>query len=329
MTTEISMPTERVNEAQGGASVHSGVLLERKIQTALKRISDAITATEPIAVFGLFSGGHDSVTATTIASLHHRFKCAVHINTGIGIERTRQYVRETSALKGWLLMEYEAARNVNAKGKLDPQIYRNLVLKHGFPGPDAHRFMYHRLKERCLARLERDWKASGNKKHPRRVMYISGCRSDESERRMSTTKEVTISGRRIWVSPIHDWSKCDCHALMEAYSVPRNPIVDLIHKSGECLCGAFAHKGELEELALWPETRPAYDHIIALQAEVIAAGFPWGWEDGPPDWYQEKKRGQCFMMNYDQHLCWSCNKNFALGQTVTTRNETVNKKMST
>ncbi len=286
----------------------SSDLLERKIQTALERVSSAIHATKPIAVFGLFSGGHDSVTATTIASLHPSFTSAVHINTGIGIARTRQYVRETAALKSWPLAEYEAAKNVNAKGKPDPQIYRTIVLKHGFPGAFAHRMMYVCLKERCLRMLQREWKASGRKNRPRRVMYISGARSDESVRRMANTKELQVDGQRIWCAPIHDWSKADCHAVMEHFCVPRNPVVDLIHKSGECLCGAFAAKGELEELKLWPETRAAYDEITALQVEVIAAGLPWGWEDAPPDWYQEKKAGQSFLMNYDQHLCWSCNK---------------------
>lgn len=304
---------------EAGQSFVSSALLERKIQTALTRISSAIEANKPIAVFGLFSGGHDSVTATTIASLHPRFTSAVHINTGISIARTRQYVRETSALKNWPLAEYEAAKNVNGKGQLDPQIYRELVLKLGFPGPHGHGMMYARLKERCLRMLQREWKASGRKTRPRRVMYISGCRSDESLRRMANTKEVQVDGQRIWCAPIHDWTKSDCHALMEAYSVPRNPVVDLIHKSGECLCGAFAQKGELEELKLWPETRDAYDEIMAIQAEVIAAGLPWGWEDSPPAWYQEKKAGQSFLMNYDQHLCWSCNKAHELLRAVVLR----------
>lgn len=169
--------------------------------------------------------------------------------------------------------------------------------------------MYARLKERCLRMLQREWKASGRKTRPRRVMYISGCRSDESERRMANTEEVQIDGQRIWCAPIHDWTKCDTSDLMEYLGIPRNPVVDLIHKSGECLCGAYARPGELEELGLWPETRPQYDEIKALQAEVIANGFPWGWEDAPPKWYQEKKHGQRFMLGYDQHLCWSCNKN--------------------
>lgn len=279
-----------------------------KIQTALKRLDAAIALHKPVAVFGLFSGGHDSVTATKIASLHPAFTAAVHINTGIGIERTRQFVRDTSLAQGWPLKEYFAAQNINAKGESDPQVYRDIVIKHGFPGPPGHPTMYVRLKERCLMTLQREYNCSARKSKPRRILYVSGARSGESQRRMANTQEVQVDNQRIWCAPIHDWSKCDTSDLMQHFGIDRNPVVDLIHKSGECLCGAFADKGELEELNLWDITRPAYNEIKALEQEVLAAGFPWGWEDRPPDWFQEKKKGQSFMLDYDQHLCWSCNK---------------------
>lgn len=298
---------QETHQGQSGQSADEAVI-EGKIEIALQRISDVVDSLRPIAVFGLFSGGHDSASSTMIASLHPQFTSAVHINTGIGIARTRQYVRETCELMGWPLKEYKASENVNAKGKSDPQIYRELVLKHGFPGPYHHKKMYNRLKERCLERMEREWKATSRKKCVRRVMYISGCRSQESERRMGNTEEVQIDGRRIWVAPIYDWSKSDTSDLMAFKGIPRNPVVDLIHKSGECLCGAFAKKGELEELALWPETRDAYNEIVALQKEVFDAGFPWKWEESPPKWFQEKKKGQLFMLDYDLPLCWSCTK---------------------
>jgi len=282
--------------------------IESKIQTALSRIDAAIKSTHPVAVFGLFSGGHDSVSATAVASLHPSFTSAVHINTGIGVERTRQYVRDTCSLKEWPLKEYEAAKHINSNGEPDPQHYRDFVLKYGFPGPNGHGMMYARLKERALIRLQREWKCTAKKSAPRRIMFISGCRSDESRRRMANTEEVQTDGQRIWCAPIHDWNKSDTSDLMQHLGIHRNPVVDLIHKSGECLCGAYASSGELEELSLWTETRPAYDYIIALQEEVRAAGFPWGWEQEPPKWFQEKKKGQSFMLEYDQHLCWSCNK---------------------
>lgn len=104
------------------------------------------------------------------------------------------------------------------------------------------------LKERQLRQLERDYKASGRKSNLRRVMYVSGARTQESTRRMGNTAEVQIDGRRIWVAPCHDWSKLDTSDYLEHFGQPRNLVVDLIHKSGECLCGAFAKKGELAEL---------------------------------------------------------------------------------
>ncbi len=289
----------------GGSCAHR---MTDKTQIALSRIFVAANVHQPIAVFGLFSGGHDSVTATAIASMYPKFTAALHINTGFGVQRTREYVYETAKARGWNLLEKRAVDNINAEGNPDPQVYRELVLKYGFPGPNGHGMMYARLKERCLRGLQRDFLASPE----RRVMYISGCRSGESIRRMAHTEEVQIDGQRIWVAPIHDWSASDCSEFMEQQQIARNPVVDLIHKSGECLCGAFAEKGELQELALWPETQPMYREIVTLEAEVRAEGFPWGWEDGPPDWWLEKKRGQEFLLDYDsdapQHLCWSCNK---------------------
>lgn len=289
-------------------AVNSFQIMQQKVSIALARIEKAIEQTNPVAVFGLFSGGHDSVTATAIGSMHSKFTAAVHINTGFGVQRTRQYVYETAKVRGWPLIEKKAIENVNAEGVPDPQVYREFVLKYGFPGAHGHGMMYARLKQRCLAWLERDYEASPD----RRVMYVSGCRSAESTRRMGNTEELQVIGRRIWVAPIHDWQSSDCSEFMEQSQIARNPVVDLIHKSGECLCGAFAEKGELAELALWPDTRPMYDEIVALEKEVRAAGFPWGWEEGPPDWFMEKKRGQEFLLDYDsdepQHLCWSCNK---------------------
>jgi 3'-phosphoadenosine 5'-phosphosulfate sulfotransferase (PAPS reductase)/FAD synthetase len=270
---------------------------------AVEIIEDAIEEFKPQWVFGLFSGGHDSLTACYIASLAPKFDGCIHINTGIGIPATRQFVIDTCQQHGWPLKEYKATENTKADGSPDPQNYDEVVLKHGFPGPFAHRMMYTKLKERQLLRLARE--------HEGRILFVSGVRQQESERRMRHTQVFQKEGRRAWVAPIWDWSKSDCSNLMEQEGLKRNEIVDLIHKSGECLCGAFAKKGELEELKLWPQTRPAYDRIKALEQKVKDAGLPWGWEAaGPPEWFTEKKRGQEFMLDYDspQHLCWSCTK---------------------
>lgn len=279
-----------------------------KTQTAVEIVNEAVDRFRPKAVFGLFSGGHDSLTATYIASLHPAFTAAVHINTGIGIEATREFVRKTCTKRNWKLLEYKATENKDADGKPDPQVYEELVLECGFPGAFMHNKMYNRLKERQLRRLERDYKATPDEP----VLYVSGVRSQESVRRMRHTEIFQPEGRRVWVAPIHDFTKDDCGDVIKDAGLEFNPVVLHTGKSGECLCGAYAHPGELEEMRFWVETKPAYERIKALEQKVRAAGFPWGWEENPPKWWGEKKRGQTFMLEYDsdtpQHLCWSCNK---------------------
>ncbi len=270
------------------------------IDQALLRLDGAVQSMRPIAVFGLFSGGHDSFSACYVASLHPKFTAAVHINTGIGIEATRDYVIETCRARQWKLLEYKAVENLGRNGEPDPQVYDDLVRREGFPGPAGHGMMYSRLKERQLMRLERDFEATAKRGKERRVLYVTGCRSAESERRMAHTDEMQIEGRRVWSAPIHDWSKLDTTNLMEHVGQPRNPVVDLIHKSGECLCGAFAKKGELAELGLWPETREAYLRIKALEAEVVPF-FGRGWGERPAP-------GGKKQMQIPGMLCWSCDK---------------------
>lgn len=256
--------------------------MDYDLNNAYERLDKAIKEIDPTAVFGLFSGGHDSFSSTFVASRHPRFTSAVHINTGIGIEATREYVRDTCRTRRWNLEEYWATENLNADGCPDPQDYDDLVRERGFPGPGHHGKMYDRLKGRSLARLERDYGANCRGKKKRRVMYVSGCRTQESERRMANTEELQIDGRRAWCAPIHDCSKCDTSDILSCANQPRNQVADLIHKSGECLCGAFRKRGELEELNLWDITRPAYNRIIALEKEVVPI-FGRGWGERPID----------------------------------------------
>lgn len=320
ITHETSLGFERLRYDRFGAALADDTVstlfahgtsesrISMMINTASTRILHAIGEHHPIAVVGLFSGGHDSVTATAITHLAMQVVArstpyrVVHINTGIGVPQTRQYVRELSAVAEWPLTEYRALENVNAKGQLDPQDYEALCLKYGFPGPHGHNLMYARLKERGLQRLERELSASARKGKERRVLYVTGCRSSESARRMGNTQEVQLQGRRIWVAPIHDWSKNDCGSAMSVLGIPANPVVLHLGKSGECLCGAFAKPGELDELAFWyPEVAK---HIRELEGRVMQT-FPWGWEEAPPMWWKQHQKGQMFMF---EHLCWNCNK---------------------
>lgn len=293
--------------------------LDYKLEQARKIVEEAYKTYKPKNVFGLYSGGHDSSSVTHFAaeSFGDRLTGVVHINTGIGIPETRQHVYKVAKKFGWNLLEYKAVENTRADGTPDPMVYEDLVLKHGFPGAYGHGMMYQRLKERQINRLARDYGAKP--KEP--IMLVSGCRKEESSRRMGTTKEIDPRGRIIWIAPFAYMTALECSEYLKQNEIPRNPVKDYLHMSGECLCGAFAHKGELSEIEMWyPETAK---RIKDIQKKVIEAGFPWGWEDQPPKWWSDKLRNQksgqadAFADELDQEiesvkemLCTACHKNY-------------------
>ena len=230
----------------------------------------------------LFSGGNDS---TTLAHLfRNKATHAIHANTTIGIEETRQYVRDTCKQWGLPLIEEHA-----------PDTYENLILGNtktskgepvwtpGFPGPGSHNFMYTRLKERALDKA-RHTLGIANSNH-KAATFIAGRRRQESNRRTNIPLSEA-DGTIIWISPIAMWTKPDLNTYRHTHpDLPHNEVSDRLHMSGECLCGAFAHPGELEEI------RYHYPHVAAhidtLQHKARTAGIPepfcnWGHGQGKP-----------------------------------------------
>jgi 3'-phosphoadenosine 5'-phosphosulfate sulfotransferase (PAPS reductase)/FAD synthetase len=246
----------------------------------------AIAEHDPSHVFAMFSGGHDSLAATALTMRHPRASAVVHVNTGIGIEQTREFVRETCRAQGWPLREY-----------LTPaRVYEEAVLRNGFPGPAQHQVMYRNLKERRIRDLVRDHKQHRND----RIMLVTGARSDESVRRMGVVEPVRRDGAVVWVAPIFDWSKSDCNDLIEREGLARNLVVDLLHMSGECLCGAFAKPDEIAQLETWFPTEAARLHKIERRAEA-AGRIACVWGRRPDDVNPEQQRLMPILP-----LCTSC-----------------------
>lgn len=249
------------------------------ITMAIGRVNDAVTKFRPVWVSSGLSGGHDSVTAAYIASQAQRFDSAFHINTGVGLEATEKYIEEICRKQGWPLEVFKAMENHRANGKADPQDYFAMIEERGFPGPAMHWKMYQRLKQRQIERFCR-----ANKKwHSREVvMIVSGRRKQESVRRgQKVVGPWEREGRVIWANPLWDFSKLDCSRIMRFVGLPRSPVVDLIHKSGECLCGAFGSQSELKETAMWFRDDPTIRRILGCQ-ERIRAKFGHGWGQEPP-----------------------------------------------
>ena len=254
-------------------------------------LETAIAEYQPSHVFALFSGGHDSLCSTHIAAQHPAFSGVIHCNTGIGIPETTAFVRETCARQGWPLFEY------HARQRNGMPIYDDMCLRLGMPGGTfAHQSQYHVLKRDSLERAYRQHRQG---KTP--ILYVTGIRTAESDRRMRSPIAVPTRRDRkmpgiVWVCPTLDWTALDCTEYIDTQGLQRNPVVDKLHRSGECLCGALARPEEIREIDLWyPE---AGKRIHALEEECFKRGLPSEWGSRKQEMPAPEQLGM--------ELCQSC-----------------------
>ncbi|QGZ16964.1 PAPS reductase-like domain protein [Arthrobacter phage LittleTokyo] len=222
----------------------------------------------------LFSGGNDSHVLADLMVREGIATHAAHANTTIGIEETRDFVRQRCAALGLPLLE-----------ELPPVDYAALVEEQGFPGPAHHFKMYQRLKERPLRQVRRQLVGNGRRE---RVVFLAGRRRAESARRADVPEHERVDSV-VWVSPLANWTSEDMAAYRSRYALPRNEVAEALGMSGECLCGAFAEPGELQRIeALFPAV---VEEIRALEVRLLEAGkvpedrCMWGWgayRDGGP-----------------------------------------------
>lgn len=203
--------------------------------------------------YALFSGGHDSLVATHQQMESGEAECVLHIDTGIGVKQTKEFVRDTVDEFDWPLVSLTSDHD-----------YEDIVLKNQFPGPAVHIIMYSKLKERALRHIPRNTQASG-KPH-----FMTGVRRHESDARFRNMENPTVEAQQwIWEAPIHDFHTSDVQDYMTDHDLPESPVKKLYHHSGECLCGAFGNRAE--ELVLleahFPETA---NRIKELEQRVQA-----------------------------------------------------------
>ncbi len=238
-------------------------MIDALVAEAHEILAMAASDHHPSHVFALFSGGHDSLVNTYITAQQPRFSGVIHCNTGIGIEETRVFVRDTCAAHGWPLIE-----------RLPPRVsYEQIVQRLGMPGgPEKHQITYHRLKNEAI----KDIVAESKTGRYDRIVLSTGIRKQESTRRMLLHPEpIRREGSRVWVNPILGWSAFDVNQAIEDWGLRRNRVVDLLHRSGECLCGALARPEEIVEIEYWyPEVAR---RIHALEQECDRRGLPSRW----------------------------------------------------
>lgn len=256
----------------------------------------------------LVSGGHDSLTAMHIVaqSRRHDLDGIVHVNTGIGIPDTREFVRRRARELDVDYYEIGGPETPESDWnyRYQEESYVYLVREYGFPGPGAHKWMYINLKEKPLQRWLRQHYPD------REVVLISGVSRHESDRRMQT---VDATGLQEYlgcttVSPLVEFRGIDVTRYRSGLGLSDNPVVRDLEMSGECLCGSFASRGELRMVKM------AYPHvwryIQCIEAKVWAAS---ALESGPASKYKRwghnrlDDREQTAMDDDDQMLlCASC-----------------------
>jgi 3'-phosphoadenosine 5'-phosphosulfate sulfotransferase (PAPS reductase)/FAD synthetase len=257
----------------------------------------------PIATWCLFSGGNDSTVLAHRCREH--YEALVWIDTGTAVPGVGEFVHEYAAwikkplrvlhagdafgvmvlgdLVWWA--RFIAAHDREPSLTIDSFIARDQrrvgrapggelgQVPHGFPGPGAHRRAYNRLKERQLMELLRESKVG----HPRsaRVLFLSGIRRAESRRR-ARREPINRLARTsaAFANPLIAWTGDDMRRYRRDHRLPESPAAALLHRSGECNCGAFAKAGEERAMlqALYPEF---FAGIEALERKAEAAGVRW------------------------------------------------------
>jgi 3'-phosphoadenosine 5'-phosphosulfate sulfotransferase (PAPS reductase)/FAD synthetase len=266
-------------------------------------IAAARSEHEPVAVWCLFSGGNDS---TVLAHrCREQYDGLAWIDTGTAVPGVETFVRSYAEWIGKPLRILRAgdayrtmvlgdlvwwARFIAAHDREPTLTIKQLVARdtarcgrasggelgqvpHGFPGPGAHGRAYTRLKERQIMALLRESKQSHS---PRaRVLFLSGIRRAESRRRSKREATSRLRGKSaVFVNPLIDWTGQDMHGYRREHDLPESPAAALLHRSGECNCGAFAKADEERAMlkALYPEF---FAGIEKLEAEARAAGVRW------------------------------------------------------
>jgi len=195
------------------------------------------TALQESLDFALFSGGHDSLVATHKAMNSGVADCVVHIDTGIGIPQTKEFIRETVDRFEWPFVSVTSDFS-----------YKQIVKENQFPGAAVHIIMYSKLKERALRHIPRQCE---DKPH-----FYTGVRKFESDARFREVTPEQEAQQWVWHAPIHDFTQGDVESYIDTHGLERSPVKQKYHHSGECLCGAFGNR--TEELTVleahFPET---------------------------------------------------------------------------
>lgn len=257
-------------------------------------VNQAITEYRPYAIVLMFSGGDDSLSAYHVArAIGIPLSHFLHGVTGTGIPQTTEFARRVGEQSG---LHYIEANAGNA--------YEKYVWRKGFfgRGEEAHKMAYHVLKNEHFEKALSHYIRKGQR--GRNILLINGARWQESSNRERMKTEPIRRGRKggpnVWVNVINDWTKHDCAQFLRDYE--RNPVTELLCRSGECFCGTMQSQEQRQEAAYWfPEWGKWLDDLEA----AVRNKHGWGWGEPVPGWLKQRKAGQIAMPGF-LPMCHSC-----------------------
>jgi len=266
------------------------------IKSSEQIIKNAIKQFRPSAIVMMFSGGNDSLAAYTLSKkLAIPVTHFIHGITGTGIKETTKFSRQVGRQESGL-------HYLESNADLS---YQDYVLRKGFFGRGliAHSYAYHILKAQPFR------KACSKIRKRRRnfnILLLNGARLEESKNReKNLTKYFNrdpAAKNNIWINLIHDWKKEDCSNFLSECKVKRNPVTELLCRSGECLCGTMQSQEERKEASFW---FPKWGQWIDNLEKTVCKRFPWKWGVEITKSYLQEQKGQ-MKLDLFQPACQSC-----------------------
>ena len=218
------------------------------------------TEYNPDHIYAAVSGGDDSITALHFAANSNVIDLdgVVHMDTGIGVRKTREFVEEKVEEMG---LDLVVLKDQNAR--FGHERYGHLVKTHGFPGanPVAHSQMWKNLKDKPLNKFRRQLDGD--------LALISGVRRFESDTRYERLDHTGVQkvSDIVWASPLVDFTDMDLKTYRDHHDIEENPVAALLCSSGECLCGSYGDRNNLPLIKKYfPEVA---QQIFQLEWEVL------------------------------------------------------------